>query len=255
MKLTELLSLVSNTAKDNNISEPFMVGGVPRDRLLGKKNKATSIKDVDITTGDKDSSNLAILMHKRLPGSNYRNYDDGHSSLDFRGLHIDFSSNFIAPGVEEELKRRKVSNIDSMKLEIYSRDFTINTLLESLDFGSLYDITGEGIGDLRAGLIRCPVDPNITIGNDPRRILRAIKFAVKYDLKIDDMLRATILERREDIRDLPKKFVQDKISEIVNLDNKNGIDMLIEYKILPLVQLPKMVYDILIQRRQLARAM
>ncbi|KKM62379.1 hypothetical protein LCGC14_1522300 [marine sediment metagenome] len=255
MKLDELLSIMTDVASANRLGKPFMVGGVPRDRIIGKRGKISGIKDIDITTGDKSSLVLAEALHRKLPNSSYRTYDDGHSSVDFRGIHIDFSSNFIAPGVQEELRKMNVKDVDSMKLELYSRDFTMNTLLESLDFTTIYDLTGEAIGDIQAGTIRCPINPEITIGVDPRRILRAIKFAVRFGFKIDDKLKTTMLNNKNRIQDLPVKFVRDKINEIVLIDNDEGIEKLIEYKILPLVPLTKTVSDMLIQKRRLSRAL
>jgi len=255
MNVDEILSGVEKVADRLKLSQPFIVGGVPRDRLLGKRGTKSQIKDVDITTGDKDSVKLAEAVGRYFPDSNLRTYDDGHSSIDVEGLHIDFSSNFKAPGVEDELKKMGVSNVDDMKLEIYSRDFTINTLLESLDFRSIYDLTGEGVGDLQAGLIKCPIDPAITIGVDPRRILRAIRFAIKYDFKLDDGLKSAMRANRKKIQNLPQKFVQDKMNEIVLMDADKGIEMLIEYKLLPLVPLTKTISDILIQKRLLVKAL
>lgn len=255
MKINELLLDIERIARANKLNTPFIVGGVPRDRMLGRKGKISEISDVDITTGDKDATKLAAAINKKHSDSVLRTYDDGHVSLDIYGLHIDFSSNFIAPGIDEELKRLGVQEITPMKREIYSRDFTINTLLESLDFTAIYDLTGEAIGDIQAGLIKCPIDPKITIGVDPRRILRAIKFSVKYDFKIEDNLRRVMLEYRKNIKKLPVKFVQEKANEIVLLDSDKGIDMLIEFKLLPLVPLTKTISDILIQKRQLVRAL
>jgi poly(A) polymerase len=254
MKIDELLSNIENVARSNKINTPYIVGGIPRDRILGKRSGKSSIKDIDITTGSKDSLFLAEALHRSMPESKYRTYDDGHASLDLAGIHIDFSSHFVAAGVEEELRKMGKTNLSSMKLELYSRDFTMNTLLESLDFTSIYDLTGEAIGDIQAGLIRCPINPEITISVDPRRILRAIKFATKFDFKIDDKLKTAMLNNRKKIQELPVKFVQDKMSEIARLDD-SGTDMLIEYKLLSLVPLSKTVSDILIQKRQLVRAL
>ena len=66
MKIDELLSIVSEIARDNNISTPFMIGGAPRDRVMGIKDKRSDIKDIDITTGDHGSNKLALLLHRRL---------------------------------------------------------------------------------------------------------------------------------------------------------------------------------------------
>ncbi len=109
--------------------------------------------------------------------------------------------------------------------------------------------------DIRAGLIKCPINPNITIGVDPRRILRAIKFSIKYDFKIEDTLKSALLEHRKKIQTLPTRFVQDKVNEIVMLNADKGIDLLIKFKLLPLIPLTKTISDMLIQRRQLVRAL
>jgi len=255
MKVDELLSNIESIARSAKISKPFLVGGVPRDRVIGKHEGMGDIKDLDITTGDDSAKKLAVLVAKKFPESDYRMYDDGHSSVNLMGLHLDFSSNFAAPNIKKELIKAGVKDIDSMKLELYSRDFTMNTLLESLDFSTIYDITGEGVGDIQAGIIKCPIDPQITIGVDPRRILRAIKFATKYGFKLDTGLKNAMRDHRKKIQSLPVKFVQDKISEIVRIDDDKGLEMLIEYKLLPLVPLTKTVSDILIQRRQLVKAL
>lgn len=255
MKIDELLLDIEQVARDNKISTPYCVGGVPRDRVLGEIGAKSEIQDLDITTGDPTAHKLAFLLSKKYNNNTYREYDDGHTSIEIGGLHIDFSSNFKAPNIEMELQKMGIKEITPMKLEIYSRDFTINTLLETLDFTTLYDLTGEGMDDLRAGLIRCPIDPNITIGVDPRRILRAIKFSIKYGFKIEENLKNALLEHRKKIKNLPQKFVQDKITEIVNLNPEEGVEMLIKYKLLPLVPLSKTVSDILIQQRKLVRAL
>lgn len=255
MKIDELLADIEKVASDNNLSKPFIVGGTVRDRILGEIGSKSEINDLDITTGDDNAHKLAYALSKKYPNSSYREYDDGHTSLDIQGLHIDFSSNFLAPNIDEEMKKVGVKDINPMKKEIFSRDFTINTLLEALDFTAIYDLTGEGMNDIRAKIIKCPIDPNITIGVDPRRILRAVKYAVKYGFSIEDNLKRAMLEHKNKIKELPVKFVQEKITEIVLLDADKGIDLLIKFKLLPLVPLSKTVSDILIQRRQLVRAL
>ena len=157
--------------------------------------------------------------------------------------------------MEEELKRLNIKDITSMKKELYSRDFTINTLLEKLDFTAIYDLTGEAIDDIKGRVIRCPINPEITIGYDPRRILRAIRFAIKFDFNIEENLKTAMLNNRTKIQSLPVKFVQDKMNEIVYLDADKGVDLLIEFKLLPLVPLTKTLSDILIQKRELVRAL
>ena len=190
-----------------------------------------------------------------MDGARYRDYDDGHASVDFQGLRIDFSNNFTVDGIDDILQGMGITEITPMKRELYSRDFTMNTLLEDLGFDNLYDVTGEGVDDIKAGLIKCPIDPDITIGVDPRRILRALNFSLKYNFKIEEDLKRAMLKHREKIKTLPLQFVQRKMHDMLKLDEDAGLDLLIEYKLLSLVQLNQPMYDILIKRRQLHRGL
>jgi len=251
MDIHELLSTISELADKNGIGKPFIVGGVPRDRLMGKS--AGDINDLDITTGDDGSMKLGELLADKFGDAKHRTYDDGHSSINIRGLRIDFSNNFVIPNIDAELRKIGIMDASPMKKELYSRDFTINTLLEDLDLSNIYDLTGEAEEDIKAGVIRCPIDPEVTIMSDPRRILRAIKFAVKYNFNIEDNLKNAILTNRRKIQKLSRGFVEDRVSEIVRLNEDKGIEMLIEYKLLPLSPLSKPVYDALIKRKELMR--
>lgn len=254
MKLEEFLISIKDVAQQNGLSEAYIVGGVPRDRIIGRIGDKSEIKDIDITTGNSDSKKLGMLIMQKYPEGQYRQYSDGHSSIDIFGIHIDLSSNFVIPGIEEELAKLSIPPTD-MNKEIFSRDFCINTILETLDFSNTFDLTKQGIGDIHAGFVRCPINPIITIGVDSRRILRAIKFAVKFGFVIEHNLKMAMMEHRKLLTYLPPRYVSEKIDEIVQLDPDKGIDMLIEFKILPLVQLSKTTYDILIQRRKLIRAL
>lgn len=248
MNTRDLLDKMVELAQSNNLSKPFIVGGTPRDRVMEGDRE---ISDLDITTGDEDSIKLSELLVSEIPEAKHKTYDDGHSSIRYRGLRLDFSNHFVAPNIDEELSKAGVKDITPLKKEIYSRDFTINTLLEELDFSSIYDLTGDAVDDIKARLLKCPINPDITIGIDPRRILRAIKFAVKYDFKMEDGLKTALKQHKAKLKTLPEKFVQDKIMEILRLDEDKGLDLLVEYKVLSSVSLSQPIYDTLIRRRQL----
>lgn len=56
------------------------------------------------------------------------------------------------------------------------RDFTVNALLRNLHSGELFDPLGGGLSDLKARVLRTPLDPSVTFRDDPLRMLRAIRF-------------------------------------------------------------------------------
>lgn len=252
MTIDELLSTIRKIAAEHNLSTPYIVGGTPRDRIMQKEGR--KIKDIDLTTGDESIKQLSKLLADQIPDAKYRDYDDGHSSVDVQSLRIDFSNHFVIDGIENVLRKMGISDITEMKKELYSRDFTMNTLLEDLEFNNVYDLTGEGIADIKAHILKCPIDPDITIGVDARRILRALYFSLKYGFNLEDDLKRAILKHRENIKNLPLQFVQHKMQDIVEINEDKGIDLLIKYRLLHLVDLNQPLYDILIKHKKLTRA-
>lgn len=65
------------------------------------------------------------------------------------------------------------------------RDFTVNSLFYNLRKKQVEDWTGRGMKDLLEDkLLVTPLDARITFHDDPLRVLRAIRFAVRYDLTL-----------------------------------------------------------------------
>ena len=67
------------------------------------------------------------------------------------------------------------------------RDFTVNALFYDLRKRHVEDWTGRGISDLCHGkMLVTPLDARITFHDDPLRVLRAVRFAVRYNLTLSD---------------------------------------------------------------------
>lgn len=248
MKLHDLLALIEKTAADNGLSKPFIVGGTPRDRVRGE---AKEINDIDLTSQAGDSIDLAFACADTVPYTYFQLYDDGHASMKIGALQIDFSNHFIIPDIDKELNRLGVQNKTPLVQEMYSRDFTINTLLQDLGFNQIFDITRQGVRDIRAGVIRCPINPELTISHDPKRILRALRFALRFDYTIDADLVKAIKKYRHLLAKASPDYVKDKANELIQLDSKRAIKMMIEFGLLNVIPMTKLISDTLIENKLL----
>lgn len=77
------------------------------------------------------------------------------------------------------------------------RDFTMNALFYNVHTGVIEDWTHRGLSDLRLGQLVTPLDAALTFRDDPLRVLRAIRFAVRYRFQLDPTIQTAA--RRDDI--------------------------------------------------------
>lgn len=75
-------------------------------------------------------------------------------------------------------------DIGSPSEDAHRRDLTINSLFYNINEGKVEDFTMRGVDDIRKRLIRTPLDPLQTFLDDPLRVIRAVRFAVRFDFAI-----------------------------------------------------------------------
>lgn len=224
MALIELLSFISKVCKDKGISTPFIVGGVPRDKLL---NRLDHIVDIDITTGDNSIHSLGIELSK-IPNSNYLSFPDGHSQIKIGQIKLDLSSNFRVPDINKILQTSGINKPSEMKCEIYSRDFTCNSLLMSLDLKKIYDPTGMGVKDIRDKVIRTCLPAHLTLGSQHKRVVRVIYLAAKLGFEVDSEIISWVKQNTTAFSDAKPKFIADKLQQAKSFDLKKTIHLLQE---------------------------
>lgn len=121
------------------------------------------------------------------------------------------------------------------------RDFTINALYVNLSTGELLDPTGNGLKDLKNGIIRVARedDPVKVFTDDPLRILRAIRQSAQLGFTIEPKTEQTIRRLVQDQGDflltekLSKERIRDELSKIIiNQNAPNSLQKLLDFGVL-----------------------
>lgn len=225
MKLSQLLKIISDIAEEKGISEVFCCGGVPRDRIL--KN-AKEINDIDLTTGDQGIHYLAkeIAIKFRSKNTSYIVMPDGHARVMLGGLKLDFSSNFRIPGIEKILQSKGIANPTEMQMELYSRDFTCNSLLMSMDLKNIIDPTNLGIKDIQKKIIKTCLDPKITLGFDNKRVARIIYLAAKLKFEVDPGIIDWVKVNPSSISNVRPQYLSKKLAKAIAYDKERTVSLL-----------------------------
>ena len=198
---------------ESNNFEAFVIGGFVRDKLMGVESF-----DVDIATNalpkdimsifSSSSINTTIYGTTKITGDNYR--------FDIATYRKDISYSDRKPEVEY---------INSLKEDIIRRDFTINTIAMNKT-GEIIDYL-NGVKDLQNKVIRCVGDPNTKLKEDPLRILRALRFSIILDFKLENSLLNTIKKNINLISTLSLTRVKEEFDKILVSDNAiKGLDYL-----------------------------
>jgi tRNA nucleotidyltransferase (CCA-adding enzyme) len=178
-KIQEILGQVGEVAAELGFNA-YVVGGFVRDLLLKHENL-----DIDIVIeGD------AIVFARRFAarfGARDREFQKFKTAVIIfpDGFKIDVATArteyYEAPGA------LPVVEYSSIKMDLYRRDFSINTLALKLnpgEFGTLLDFFGaqRDLKDKTIGILH-----NLSFVEDPTRVFRAIRFEQRFKFKISKL--------------------------------------------------------------------
>ena len=225
----------------DNSDKLYYIGGVVRDKLLGVKSF-----DVDITyVGN------AIEYCSKFGEVIQKNPDFGTIRVNVGGREVDFAS------TRSEIYEKKghlpvVTKIGcSLKEDVMRRDFTVNALAMSVSTGEIVDYTG-GQKDLKDKILRVLHDESFI--DDPTRIIRALKFRVRFGFDLEEHTRYLQEKYLSDINyDMSYKRVKKELMETFNLNSQRAFEIFIQEGIYKLVspekfELPKVNIEELIKK-------
>ena len=159
-----------------------LVGGGVRDLLLGREPK-----DFDVATDASPDQVRELFRNCRLIGRRFRlaHVRFGPEIIEvatFRAAHEEDDGGHGEMSDEGRILRDNVYG--DIEDDVWRRDFTVNGLYYDIHDFSVIDYVG-GVEDLNKGVLRVIGDAEQRYREDPVRMLRAIRFAVKLGFNLD----------------------------------------------------------------------
>lgn len=241
-----LMKFLSAVAKRLGVaSHVYIVGGAPRNFALG-----VAIKDLDvvldtIALDGRNSEWFAKEVQKSIPTkaslvtnqygvailtvSGPWTLTDKGADYEMHGEVIEIANARSESYGGSSGKSYKPHLVEPATIDrdVVRRDFSVNTLLWRLeDLGDgpegapILDLTGKGRKHLEDRELHTPLDPDKTFSDDPTRMLRAIRFLAKYNLRISPDLAQSIRRNAPKLAGMPwdavRKILTDDILDAPN---------------------------------------
>jgi len=190
--------------------DAYLVGGCVRDLLLGREPK-----DFDIATNADPEQVKKVFRNCRLIGRR------------FRLAHVHFGREVIEVatfrGAGEAKNDKQVLNNEGRLLrdnvygtieeDVWRRDFTVNALYYNIKDFSVVDYA-DGMADLKNGTLRLIGDPETRFREDPVRMLRAVRFAVKLGFKLHPDCEKSMHNAAELLSSIPAARLYDEVLKL-----------------------------------------
>lgn len=207
---TDIFHTISEAADKLGL-ECYVVGGYVRDLFLERPSNDIDI--VVVGSGISLASELKQRLGRKACLSVFRNF--GTAQVKWKGMEIEFV------GARKESyshdSRKPVVEDGTLEDDQNRRDFTINAMAVCLNAGRYGELVDPfyGIEDLEDGIIRTPLDPDVTFSDDPLRMMRCVRFATQLNFMIEDETFDALSRNAGRIRIVSGERIKDELNKII----------------------------------------
>ena len=227
----DIFHLISDAA-DSLGMECYVVGGYVRDLFLERPSKDIDV--VVVGSGIRVAEELKKRLGRKAHLSVFHNF--GTAQVKAPSCEVEFV------GARKESyshdSRKPIVEDGTLEDDQNRRDFTINAMAVCLNkarFGELVD-PFDGIYDLEDGIIRTPLDPDITFSDDPLRMLRCVRFATQLNFYIEDETFEALQRNADRIKIISGERIQEELNKIIMAPHPStGFDYLYRAGLLQLI--------------------
>lgn len=187
-----------------NKHQALLVGGCVRDLLLGREPA-----DYDVATDATPVEVAGLFPESVAVGAQF-----GVILIPKNGLKVEVATFRSDLGYSDGRHPDRVVYSKTAQDDVKRRDFTINGLLMRHDNGEVLDFVG-GKRDLGAGTIRAIGDPELRFAEDKLRMMRAVRFAARFEFKIEEETLAAIKRHAAEIRQVSPERLREELTKML----------------------------------------
>ena len=205
------------TAADRLGVECYVVGGYVRDLFL--ERPSNDIDVVVVGSGIAVAKELKQMLGRKAHLSVFKNFGTAQVKTPSSAAGGPMEIEFVGARRESYShdSRKPIVEDGTLEDDQNRRDFTINALAVCLNrerFGQLVD-PFDGVWDMEDGIIRTPLDPDITFNDDPLRMLRCIRFATQLNFYIEDETFEALERNAHRIKIISGERIQEELNKIM----------------------------------------
>ena len=227
IKLPQFIQQILSGLHDNN-HEAYVVGGAVRDMLLG----------IEPTDWDIATSATPFQIGQEFSES-YCENDYGTCTLKPdagvpEGHNVEITPFRLEYGYEDNRHPGDVAFGASLEEDLSRRDFTINAM--AFNGEGLID-KYNGQKDMEAKIIRTVGDPTDRFSEDALRVMRAIRFATRFQFAIEDKTKSAVAKLAKNLKTISAERIRDELTKIVEAPVKpsHGFNLMQETGILKII--------------------
>lgn len=188
--------------------DAYVVGGCVRDSIMG-----IPPHDWDICTSALPEQIIEVFSGFKVIPTGLQ-----HGTVTVVIDHQEFEITTYRLDGEYKDNRRpeSVEFVQDLKLDLMRRDFTINAL--AYNHESVIVDYFNGIGDIKDQIIRCVGNPYDRFSEDALRIVRAVRFAIRYGFKIERDTRNSLVLHRMSLMNISSERICQELNKIIACD-------------------------------------
>ena len=199
----ELANSICDALQQNG-HQAFLVGGCVRDLLLGREPA-----DYDVATDASPDRVMRLFPDSLAIGAHF-----GVVLVTRKDCKVEVATFRRDMNYSDGRHPDQVIYASRAEDDVSRRDFTINGLLMRHDSGEILDFVG-GQADLKAGFVRAIGDPERRFTEDKLRMLRAVRFAARFDYRVETQTFAAIQKHATEIHTISAERIREELSKLL----------------------------------------